>query len=82
SRRWVGISLPRMNGIETLREIRKDPALHSLSVVILTTSHEERDRTEAFGLNVAGYLLKPLTFDSFIELMATLNRYWTMIEFP
>ncbi len=78
----LDLNMPRMNGIEALREIRKDPALHNLSVVILTTSHEERDRTEAFGLHVAGYLLKPVTFDSFIELMATLNQYWAMIELP
>ena len=78
----LDLNMPRMNGIETLREIRKDPALHSLSVVILTTSHEERDRTEAFGLNVAGYLLKPVTFQNFVELMAALNRYWTLVEFP
>ncbi len=78
----LDLNMPRMNGIETLREMRKDPALKSQSVVVLTTSNEERDRTEAFGLNVAGYLLKPVTFQSFVELMAALNRYWALVEFP
>lgn len=78
----LDINLPKLNGIELLREIRRDPRLHALSVVVLTTSNEERDRTEAYNLNVAGYLLKPITSHSFVELMAALNRYWTLVEFP
>jgi CheY-like chemotaxis protein len=77
----LDLNLPRLSGIEVLREIRKDPALRALSVVVLTTSNEEQDRTDAFGLNVAGYLLKPVTFQAFVELMATINRYWTLVEF-
>jgi CheY-like chemotaxis protein len=77
----LDLNLPRLSGIEVLREIRRDPRLHAVSVVVLTTSNEEQDRTDAFGLNVAGYLLKPVTFQAFVELMATLNRYWTLVEF-
>ena len=78
----LDLNMPRMNGIEFLREIRKDPALMNLTVVVLTTSNEDRDRVEAFQLNVAGYLLKPVTFTDFAEVMATLNKYWTLMEFP
>jgi CheY-like chemotaxis protein len=78
----LDLNLPKLNGIELLREIRKDESLRSVSVVVLTTSNEDRDRTEAYDLNVAGYLLKPVTFQSFVELMATLNRYWTLVEMP
>lgn len=78
----LDINLPKLNGIELLREIRNDERLRSLCVVVLTTSNEDRDRTEAYNLNVAGYLLKPVTGQSFVELMATLNRYWTLVEFP
>ncbi len=67
----LDLNMPRMNGIEFLREIRKDPALAHLTVVVLTTSNEDRDRVEAFQLNVAGYLLKPVTFSDFAEVMAT-----------
>jgi CheY-like chemotaxis protein len=74
--------MPRMNGIEFLREIRSDPALQVLTVVVLTTSNEDRDRVEAYQLNVAGYLLKPVTFHSFADVMATLNKYWTLMEMP
>jgi CheY-like chemotaxis protein len=78
----LDINMPRMNGIECLREIRKDPALAPLTVVVLTTSNEDRDRVEANQLNVAGYLLKPVTFTEFAEVMATLNKYWTLMEMP
>jgi CheY-like chemotaxis protein len=71
-----------MNGIEFLRELRRDPELHSTPVVVLTTSNDERDRIEAYDLNVAGYLLKPVTFANFCELMATLNKYWALVELP
>ena len=78
----LDLNMPRMGGIEFLREVRRDPALHALPVVILTTSNEEKDRIEAYGLNVAGYLLKPVTFHAFAELMATINRYWMLVELP
>ena len=74
--------MPKMNGIEFLRELRADPKLKTTSVVVLTTSNEDRDRIEAYQLNVAGYLLKPVTFGNFVDLMAALNKYWTLVEMP
>lgn len=76
----LDLNLPRLSGIELLQEIRRDPKLHPLSVVVLTTSNEDRDRTEAYNLNVAGYLLKPVTFQSFVEMMSALSRYWMLTE--
>ncbi|MFO0746271.1 MAG: response regulator [Myxococcota bacterium] len=78
----LDINMPKMNGIEFLREIRKDPELHILTVVVLTTSNDDRDRIEAYQLNVAGYLLKPVTFSEFVDVMATLNKYWALMEMP
>jgi CheY-like chemotaxis protein len=78
----LDLNMPKMNGLEFLRAIREDPALRPLTVVVLTTSDDERDRIEAYNLNVAGYILKPVTFAAFIEAMATLNKYWTINEFP
>jgi len=78
----LDLNLPRMNGIEFLRELRKDPELASTPVVVLTTSSDERDRIDAYELNVAGYLLKPVTFTAFCDLMTTLNKYWTLVEMP
>jgi CheY-like chemotaxis protein len=78
----LDLNLPRMNGIEFLRELRADEQLRRTPVVVLTTSDDERDKAEAFDLNVAGYLLKPATFVSFVDLMAALDRYWTQVELP
>lgn len=78
----LDLNMPRMNGIEFLRELRQDPELKLTPVVVLTTSNDERDRIEAYNLNVAGYLLKPVTFSNFCEVMAALNKYWALVELP
>lgn len=84
SRRLVllDLNMPKMNGIEFLRALRADPELSAIPVVVLTTSDAERDKVEAYHLHVAGYLLKPVTFASFCETMASLNKYWTLVELP
>ena len=78
----LDLNMPRMNGIEFLRELRADPELSPTPVVVLTTSDAERDKVEAYNLHVAGYLLKPVTFANFCETMASLNKYWTLVEMP
>ena len=78
----LDLNMPRMNGIEFLRELRADATLHGTPVVVLTTSDDERDKINAYNLNVAGYLLKPVTFVNFVEAMAALNKYWTLVELP
>jgi CheY-like chemotaxis protein len=78
----LDLNMPQMNGIEFLREMRSDPELNLTPVIVLTTSNDERDRIEAYNLNVAGYLLKPVTFSNFCEVMAALNKYWALVELP
>ena len=78
----LDLNMPKMNGIEFLRELRKDPVLHHTPVVVLTTSDDERDKVNAYDLNVAGYLLKPVTFMNFVDVMAALNKYWALVELP
>lgn len=78
----LDLNLPRMNGIEFLRELRADEQLRRTPVVVLTTSNDEQDKTDAFEMNVAGYLLKPVTFGSFVDLMAAFDHYWTQAELP
>ena len=78
----LDLNMPKMNGIEFLRELRNDPALAPTPVVVLTTSNNDRDKIDAFNFNVAGYLVKPVTFAEFSELMVTLNKYWTLVEMP
>jgi CheY-like chemotaxis protein len=76
----LDLNMPRMNGIEFLHELRADQRLRNTTVVVLTTSDDERDKMDAFEMNVAGYLLKPVTFGSFVDLMSALDRYWTQAE--
>jgi CheY-like chemotaxis protein len=78
----LDLNMPKMNGIEFLRELRADPSLSRITVIVLTTSDDERDKVEAYKLNVAGYILKPVTFMAFVEAMATLNTYWSINELP
>jgi CheY-like chemotaxis protein len=78
----LDLNMPKMNGIEFLRELRNDPVLAPTPVVVLTTSNNDRDKIDAFNLNVVGYLVKPVTFAEFSELMVTLNKYWTLVEMP
>jgi CheY-like chemotaxis protein len=78
----LDLNMPRMNGIEFLRHVRSDPDLNLIPVVVLTTSADEKDKVEAYNLNVAGYLVKPVTFSDFADLMVTLNKYWSLVEFP
>jgi CheY-like chemotaxis protein len=78
----LDLNMPRMNGIEFLRELRNDPHLSATPVVVLTTSNDERDKVDAYRLNVAGYVLKPVTFQNFCDTMVTLNKYWSLVEMP
>lgn len=70
----LDLNMPKMGGIEFLQELRSDPILKTTPVVVMTASNLDRDRVEAYNLNVAGYILKPVTFSKFVEMMATLNR--------
>ncbi|GAB2534884.1 response regulator [Rufibacter soli] len=78
----LDINMPKMNGIEFLQEIRKDPVLNRISVFVMTTSNEDSDKIKAYNLNVAGYILKPLSFEKFVSAVATLDRYWKLCERP
>ena len=78
----LDLNMPNMGGIEFLKELRSDPELRSTPVIVLTTSNQDKDRVEAYHLNVAGYILKPVTFANFAETMVALNKYWTLCELP
>jgi CheY-like chemotaxis protein len=78
----LDLNMPKMGGIEFLKELRKDPELSSISVFVMTTSNEDSDKVEAYNLNVAGYILKPLSMERFIEAVSKLKSYWMLCEFP
>ena len=78
----LDLNMPRMGGIEFLSNIRKNPKLKSLAVFVLTTSNEESDKVKAYDLNVAGFILKPLSFESFMNSISVLNNFWHLCEHP
>lgn len=77
----LDLKLPRMSGLEFLKELRDDPELASTPVVIITTSSQEKERREAHRLNVAGYFVKSLDFTSFVELLTIIDRYWSAVQY-
>jgi CheY-like chemotaxis protein len=78
----LDLNMPIMNGIEFLRLIKKDELLKRIPVVVLTTSEEQPDKIKSFDLGVAGYMAKPVDYRQFVELMRTLDAYWTISEVP
>ena len=78
----LDINMPKMNGLEFLQELRLDENLKRISIFVMTTSNEESDIINAYNLNVAGYILKPLSFEKFLNSMSTLNSYWKLCERP
>ena len=76
----LDLNMPKMNGLEFLKEIRNDPDLKTLSVFVMTTSDEESDKFAAYDMNVAGYIIKPLSFERFVNAISILNHYWKLCE--
>ncbi len=76
----LDLNMPKMNGIEFLTIIRKDERLKHISVFVMTTSNEDSDKINAYNLNVAGYILKPLSFEKFLTSVATLKNFWQLCE--
>jgi CheY-like chemotaxis protein len=76
----LDIKMPRKDGLEVLREIRGDPALKRLPVVILTSSREEQDLITSYDLGVNAYVVKPVDFPNFIEAVKELGVFWALIN--
>jgi CheY-like chemotaxis protein len=76
----LDLNMPRMNGLEFLSIAKADANLRRIPVIILTTSKEESDIIGGFTLGVAGYILKPVDYAQFLEVVQTINRYWTLSE--
>lgn len=79
----LDLNMPKKSGLEALSEIRADKKLRRLPVVILTTSKAEEDIVRSYDLGVNSFIVKPVTFDSLVEMVKDLNRYWfQIIELP
>lgn len=79
----LDLNMPKMDGREALEKIKSDPRLRRIPIVILTTSKAEEDMVKGYDLGAASYITKPVTFDSLVELMRTLGKYWVeFVELP
>ena len=78
----LDLNMPRMTGLEFLRMVKQDEHLKRIPVIILTTSNDERDKIESFKLGVAGYMVKPVDYHQFVEVIRIIDLYWTLSELP
>ena len=79
----LDLNMPRMDGREALREIKNDPNLRQIPVIVLTTSQTEEDIFKTYDLGVNSFITKPVAFDSLVEIMKTLGQYWfDIVQLP
>ena len=79
---FLDLNMPKMSGIEFLRILRQDDQLNMIPVIILTTSKDEHDKVDSFKLGIAGYIVKPVDYMQFVEVIKTIKDYWTFSELP
>ena len=78
----LDLNMPKMNGIEFLKIAKRDETLKRIPVVVLTTSKAEQDKVDSFNFGVAGYMIKPVDYQKFVEVVKTISLYWTLSELP
>jgi len=76
----LDLKMPRLGGIDVLRRLKSDQRTQTLPVVMLTSSAEEQDIAESYHLGVNSYLVKPVEFPAFVELVAQLGMYWAVMN--
>jgi two-component system response regulator len=78
----LDLKLPLVDGVEVLRRVKADPRTHSIPVVVMTASKEESDIVETYQLGVNSYIVKPVDFDQFTEVVRQLGYYWLLLNHP
>jgi CheY-like chemotaxis protein len=78
----LDLNMPKMDGTEFLTIVKADEALKKIPVVVLTTSDSEQDITKSFDLGAAGYMVKTVDYEKFMDTISTINLYWTLSELP
>ena len=74
----LDLKMPRMDGLEVLKRVKCDPALKAIPVVVLTSSHQERDILESYDLGANAYVVKPVDFQQFQEVVSQLSLFWVL----
>lgn len=78
----LDLNMPKMNGVEFLKKMKDQDHFKRIPVIVLTTSTEEQDKVNTFDLGVSGYMKKPVDYHQFVEVMKTIDMYWTLSEIP
>ena len=78
----LDLKLPRVGGLEGLRELREHPVSRNVPVVVLTSSDEDGDVQTAYGLGANSYIVKPVKFDKFLDVATQIELYWCLINHP
>jgi two-component system response regulator len=78
----LDLKLPKVDGLEVLRQVKADPRTRTIPVVVLTSSREERDVVASYELGVNSYILKPVDFQQFTEAVRTIGLYWLLLNEP
>jgi len=76
----LDLNMPKMNGLEFLNILKKDPVLKYIPAIILTTSNNHKDLLECYKIGIAGYILKPLRYEDYIDRIQRLLEYWSCNE--
>ncbi|WP_232293823.1 response regulator [Stigmatella aurantiaca] len=78
----LDLKLPKVDGLEVLAQVKNDPELRSIPVVMLTSSREEQDLARSYGLGVNAYVVKPVAFPDFVTALKELGLFWAVVNQP
>jgi len=78
----IDLNMPRMNGLELLKQVKNDAVLRRIPVVVMTTSKRDQDKVNSFDLGAAGYMPKPMNYKKFVNVIKVIRQYWSTSELP
>jgi CheY-like chemotaxis protein len=78
----LDLKMPKLDGLQVLKQVKADPALRQIPIVMLTSSREEQDLVESYRLGVNAYVVKPVDFGQFIEAVKQLGMFWAVVNEP
>ncbi|OGU30366.1 MAG: two-component system response regulator [Ignavibacteria bacterium GWA2_35_9] len=77
---FLDLKMPKLDGLQVVKQVRADENLKTIPIVMLTSSREEKDLAESYNLGANAYVVKPVTFDKFIETIKQIGIFWALIN--